>query len=41
MDIEVEGRADVRVPKKYAHGLVVAFALDASGGKTVTQAVEL
>ena len=41
MDIEVEGRADLRMTKEDAEGLVVAFAFDAAGREAVAQAVEL
>jgi len=41
VDIEVEGRADLRMAQKDAEGLVVAFAFDAAGREAVAQAVEL
>ena len=40
MNIKIEGSADVGVAKEDADGFVVTFALDAAGGKAVTEAVE-
>lgn len=40
MHIEIESRADVRMTKEDTDGFIVAFALNAAGGKAVTQAVE-
>ena len=40
VDIEVERSANVGVAKEDADGFVVAFALNAAGGKAMTEAVE-
>ena len=40
MHIQVEGCCDVRMTEDSAHGLVVALAFDAPGGKRVAQAME-
>ena len=40
MYIEIEGGADIGVAEEDADGLVIAFALDASGGEAVPEAVE-
>lgn len=40
VDIKIHGRADVGMPQQYAHGLVIAFAFDASGGETVPEGME-
>ena len=41
MDVEVECRGDAGVAEYHADGLVVAHTLDAPGGETVAQSVEL
>ena len=40
MNIEVQSCADVGVAKEDTDGLVVTFALDATGSKTMAEAVE-
>ncbi len=40
VNVEVEGGADVGVAEEDADGLVVAFAFDAAGGKTMPETVE-
>ena len=40
MNVEVEGGADVGVAEEDADGLIVAFAFDAAGGKTMPQTVK-
>ena len=40
MHVEIEGSAYVGVPEEDTDGFVVAFALNAAGGKAVAKAVE-